>query len=109
MNGERDGHTAAGTGAAPHPVLKKYYESESERRPFVSALFDNAAEHYDWVCGMGSLGSDQFYRHWVLVKCGLPAGMKLLGVATGPGLVGRAAPRILRERGGVIGLDSSGG
>src|SRR5260370_36342928 len=81
MNGERDRHNAAGTGAAPHPVLKKYYESESERRPFVSALFDNAAEHYDWVCGLGSVGSGRFYRRWVLLQSGLRVGMKLLDVA----------------------------
>lgn len=110
MNADvRDEGNAAGTGTAPHPVLKKYYDSESERWPFVSALFDNAAEHYDWVCGMGSLGSGRFYRRWVLVKSGLRAGMKLLDVATGTGLVARAATRILREPGAVIGLDPSGG
>ncbi len=48
-----------GSPTAPHPVLKKYYESESERRPFVRALFDDAAEHYDWVCALGSFGSGQ--------------------------------------------------
>ena len=110
MNGEtRDEHTAAGTGTAPHPVLKKYYERESERRPFVSVLFDNAAEHYDWVCGLGSLGSGRFYRRWVLTQCGLRVGMKLLDVATGTGLVAREAARMLRERGAVIGLDPSSG
>jgi len=94
---------------APHPVLKKYYESESERQPFVSALFDSTAMHYDWVCWLGSLGSDQFYRHWVLTKSGLRAGMTLLDVATGTGLVARAATRILAEPGAVVGLDPSNG
>ena len=70
---------------APHPVLKKYYESESGRRPFVSALFDNAAQHYDWVCAMGSLGSGRFYRSWVLTQSGLRGGMKFLDIATGTG------------------------
>jgi demethylmenaquinone methyltransferase / 2-methoxy-6-polyprenyl-1,4-benzoquinol methylase len=109
MNGERDGHNAAGTGAAPHPVLKKYYESESERRPFVSALFDNAAEHYDWVCGLGSLGSGRFYRRWVLLQSGLRVGMKFLDIATGTGMIARGATGILHEPGAVVGLDPSGG
>jgi len=109
MNGEAKNQSAAGTGTAPHPVLKKYYERESDRRPFVSALFDNAAAHYDWVCGLGSMGSGRFYRRWVLMKSGLRAGMKLLDVATGTGLVAHAATRILRQPGAVVGLDPSSG
>jgi demethylmenaquinone methyltransferase / 2-methoxy-6-polyprenyl-1,4-benzoquinol methylase len=98
-----------GTPTAPHPVLKKYYAHEEERQPFVTALFDGTARYYDWVCGVGSLGSGQFYRRYVLRHYGLGRGMKLLDVATGTGLVARAAVRILREPGGVIGLDPSGG
>jgi demethylmenaquinone methyltransferase/2-methoxy-6-polyprenyl-1,4-benzoquinol methylase len=94
---------------APHPVLKKYYESENERRPFVSALFDNAAKHYDWVCAMGSLGSGRFYRRWVLTQSGLRGGMTFLDIATGTGQVARAATRLLREPRAVVGLDPSAG
>jgi len=94
---------------APHPVLKKYYESESERRPFVRTLFDDAAEHYDWVCALGSFGSGQHYRRSVLMRSGLCPGMRLLDVASGTGLVAREATRILRDPGAVIGLDPSGG
>jgi len=108
-NEATDQSNTAPVRTAPHPVLKKYYDSESERQPFVSALFDSAAEHYDWVCGMGSLGSGQFYRRWVLVKSGLRAGMKILDVATGTGLVARAATKILPEPGAVVGLDPSNG
>jgi demethylmenaquinone methyltransferase/2-methoxy-6-polyprenyl-1,4-benzoquinol methylase len=96
-----------GTGTAPHPVLKKYYEQESERRPFVSALFDKGAKHYDRINVLGSFGSGRFYRRWILTKYGLRAGMKLLDVATGTGLVAQAAASILREPGIVIGLDPS--
>ena len=67
MNGEvRDQRGEAGTGTAPHPVLKKYYEHESDRRRFVSALFDNGAAHYDWICELGSMGSGRFYRRWTV-------------------------------------------
>src|SRR5947207_2738949 len=75
----------------------------------VTALFDGGARYYDWVCGIASLGSGQFYRRWVLAHSGLGGGMKLLDVATGTGLVARAALRILREPGAVIGLDPSRG
>lgn len=93
--------------SAPHPVLKKYYERESDRRPFVSALFDSAARHYDWVNTLGSMGSGRFYRRWILTKYGLRAGMKLLDIATGTGLVAHAATTILRAPGAVVGLDPS--
>jgi hypothetical protein len=56
-----------------------------------------------------SLGAGQHYRRVSLVKSGLAAGMRLLDVATGTGLVARAAGQILREPGAVIGLDPSGG
>src|SRR5213594_3552915 len=110
MTGDaRDRHDAADSRAVPHPVLKKYYERESDRRPFVSALFDNAAEHYDFVCGLGSLGSGRYYRRWVLLQSGLRVGMKFLDVATGTGMIAQGATRILREPGSVVGLDPSGG
>ena len=104
-----DRRTPADAPMAPHPVLGKYYGSEGDRRPFVTALFDSAAGYYDWVCAVGSLGSGQFYRRWVLEHTGLRPGMRLLDVATGTGLVARAALRILREPGAVIGLDPSSG
>ena len=97
------------TPAAPHRVLKKYYEREGDRQPFVTALFDSAAEYYDRSCALGSFGSGQFYRRWVLLRSGLGAGMKILDVATGTGLVARVATTIVRERGAVIGLDPSAG
>src|SRR5438046_8698811 len=86
-----------GTPTSPHPVLKKYYTHEGEKQPFVTALFDGAARYYDRVCGVGSLGSGQFYRHYVLRQYGLGRGMKLLDVATGPGVLARAAARILPD------------
>lgn len=106
----REPHDDADRRAVPHPVLKQYYESETARRPFVSALFDSAAEHYDFVCDLGSFGSGRYYRRWVLQKSGLRAGMKFLDVATGTGLIAQGAQRILRRPGAaVIGLDPSGG
>jgi demethylmenaquinone methyltransferase / 2-methoxy-6-polyprenyl-1,4-benzoquinol methylase len=110
MTGDaRDPSDTAESRAVPHPVLKKYYERESDRRPFVNALFDNAAEHYDFVCGLGSLGSGRRYRRWVLQQSGLRAGMRFLDVATGTGMIAQGATRILGKPGAVIGLDPSVG
>ena len=97
------------TPTAPHRVLKKYYASESDRQRFVTNLFDSAARYHDWSCALGSFGSGQYYRRWVLLGSGLEAGMRLLDIATGTGLVARAATTVLPERGAVIGLDPSFG
>jgi demethylmenaquinone methyltransferase/2-methoxy-6-polyprenyl-1,4-benzoquinol methylase len=97
------------TRAAPHPALKSYYATDGDRRAFVTSLFDGAAGHYDRVCGLMSFGSGQWYRLRALQRAGLRPGMKLLDVATGTGLVARAAARILVEPGSVIGVDPSGG
>jgi demethylmenaquinone methyltransferase / 2-methoxy-6-polyprenyl-1,4-benzoquinol methylase len=93
----------------PHPVLTRYYKDHDERHPFVIALFDGAARHYDRICRLMSLGSGQWYRRWALERAGLRPGMRLLDVATGTGLVARAAVDIVREPGAVVGLDPSAG
>ena len=92
---------------APHPALKDYYSSDGDRRAFVSTLFDGAAGHYDRICALMSFGSGQWYRHRALKLAGLTPGMKLLDVATGTGLVARAAVRILSEPAAVVGVDPS--
>jgi len=94
---------------APHPVLRRYYERERDRQPFVTALFDGAAGHYDRVCALMSLGSGQWYRREALRRAGLRSGMQVLDVATGTGLVARAAMAVLDEPRAVIGIDPSGG
>lgn len=97
------------TPRAPHPILKQYYEGDDERQPFVTALFDATARHYDRLCGLMSLGSDTRYRRGALVRAGLQPGMHLLDVATGTGLVARSAWAVLGEPNAVVGLDPSRG
>ncbi|MGH7333806.1 MAG: class I SAM-dependent methyltransferase [Candidatus Rokuibacteriota bacterium] len=97
------------TRKAPHPVLKQYYEGDDDRQPFVTALFDSTARHYNRLCGVMSLGSGQSYRRGVLARAGLRPGMRLLDVATGTGLVARSACQLLGDRGAVVGLDPSRG
>jgi demethylmenaquinone methyltransferase / 2-methoxy-6-polyprenyl-1,4-benzoquinol methylase len=97
------------TPGVPHPVLPDYYRRAEERQAFVTALFDSTATQYDRLCRLMSLGSGQRYRGWVLRRIGLRPGMKLLDVATGTGLVARAATSVVRNSHAVIGIDPSRG
>ncbi len=94
---------------APHPVLDRYYATEIDRQPFVLDLFDGAAQYYNLVCATLALGSGQWYRRRALARSGLCAGMELLDVAVGTGLVARAAMDVLHDPASVIGLDPSSG
>ena len=93
----------------PHPVLTDYYGRDADRRSFVVELFDATAGCYDRFCGVMSLGSGLWYRRWALERLGLLPGMMLLDVATGTGLVARAAAEIVGDVGRVVGLDPSAG
>jgi demethylmenaquinone methyltransferase/2-methoxy-6-polyprenyl-1,4-benzoquinol methylase len=97
------------TPTKPHPILERYYGSEADRRPFVAALFDDTARHYDRVCALGSLGSGRQARRLALVRSGLGAGMKFLDLATGTGQVAQAAVDLVGGAGAVVGLDPSAG
>ena len=98
-----------GRTAAPHPVLDKYYASDADRSPFVGALFDGAAPYYEWMGAIMSLGSEYYYRRLALTRGGVVPGMTVLDVATGTGLLARAALRVVGPSGEVIGVDPSRG
>jgi demethylmenaquinone methyltransferase/2-methoxy-6-polyprenyl-1,4-benzoquinol methylase len=93
----------------PHPVLKDYYTDASQRPGFVRALFDRTASHYDRINAVFSFGSGHWYRRHALTRAGLQAGMRVLDVATGTGLVAREAATIVGNDGVVVGLDLSAG
>jgi demethylmenaquinone methyltransferase/2-methoxy-6-polyprenyl-1,4-benzoquinol methylase len=93
----------------PHPVLTDYYADASQRPGFVRALFDRTASHYDRINSLFSFGSGHWYRRHALTRAGLQAGMGLLDVATGTGLVAREAATIVGDDGVVVGLDLSAG
>jgi demethylmenaquinone methyltransferase/2-methoxy-6-polyprenyl-1,4-benzoquinol methylase len=96
-------------GLPPHPTLTRFYRSDGERQAVVNGLFDDSAQYYDWICRVMSAGTGSRYRREVLEKAGLRAGMKLLDVATGTGLVAREAVAILGDARAVVGLDPSVG
>ncbi|MEP7008834.1 MAG: class I SAM-dependent methyltransferase [Acidobacteriota bacterium] len=93
----------------PHEVLPAYYGSSAERRPFVRRLFDDGAPYYEKINRWMSFGTGVFYRKDALRRAGLTAGMKVLDVATGTGVVARAALELVGPAGKVIGLDPSAG
>ena len=91
---------------APHPPLTDYYEEPSRRTRFVRDLFDRTAPSYERLSSILSFGSGERYRREALERGGLKDGMRVLDVATGTGVVARAAAKIAKQ---VIGLDPSVG
>jgi demethylmenaquinone methyltransferase / 2-methoxy-6-polyprenyl-1,4-benzoquinol methylase len=93
----------------PHPPLERYYSREEERPALVNEMFDAGAPYYEWVCRVMSLGAGEPYRAQALREAGLEAGMRVLDVATGTGLVLRSAAAITGPSGLALGLDPSRG
>jgi demethylmenaquinone methyltransferase/2-methoxy-6-polyprenyl-1,4-benzoquinol methylase len=71
------------------------------------SLFDGGARHYDRLCHVMSLGSGRWYRRWTLQRYGVRPGMRVLDVATGTGIVARAAAHLVGDARSVVGLDPS--
>lgn len=92
----------------PHPVINAYYATRGERAAFVRTLFDRSARQYDRIDRVTSLGTGSWYRRKVLREAGLGAGMRLLDVGCGTGLVARPAAKIVGEAGQVLGVDPNG-
>lgn len=89
---------------APHPPLRNYYDDPARREGFVRNLFDETAPWYDIAIAFLSFGSGQWYRKDVLRRAGLKPADRLLDLATGTGVVGRAAESITRD---IVGADPS--
>jgi demethylmenaquinone methyltransferase/2-methoxy-6-polyprenyl-1,4-benzoquinol methylase len=102
-------HDLPATPLSPHRPLDEFYAAPAARQEFVNELFDEAAPDYDWVSGMMSFWSDRFYRKDALRKAGLRRGMKLLDVASGTGLMIKAALELGVDPAQVTGVDPSRG
>src|SRR5882757_759903 len=97
------------TPLSPHRPLPEFYAAPAARQDFVNELFDEAAPDYDWVSSMMSFGRDQIYRREALKRAGLTSGMRLLDVATGTGLMIKAALELGVNPTNIIGVDPSTG
>ncbi|HEY6527488.1 MAG TPA: class I SAM-dependent methyltransferase [Cellvibrionaceae bacterium] len=94
---------------SPHPVLTGYYADESSRRQKVDQMFNDSAEHYDWINSMMSFGSGEWYRRQALLRAGLKAGNALLDVGAGTGVIALIGQQIVGASGRVVALDPSPG
>lgn len=97
------------TPVRPHRDLTEFYPSQGDRADFVSKLFDRTARHYDRLSAALSFGTCKAYRREALRRSGLRAGMRMLDVATGTGLVARAALDLGLPPAEIIGVDPSRG
>ncbi len=93
----------------PHPPLNQYYNGTGERQGFLNELFNRTAYQYRNIDKATGLGSGLWYRRRALRMAGLKAGMHVLDVACGPGLVSQCALQLVGPSGSVIGLDPSVG
>ena len=95
---------------SPHPALPRYYGSDDAgKRSFVRRMFDGTAADYDHVERLMALGSGSWYRRQALRRAGLVAGMRVLDVAMGTGLVAREEVTLTGDPRLVLGLDPSVG
>ena len=93
----------------PHRALTDFYREPGRRAGFVQQLFDRTAGDYNLISGLLSLGTDQRYRGWAMKRAGVRAGMRMLDVATGTGLMARAALGLGIAARDLVGLDPSWG
>lgn len=72
-------------------------------------MFDSTAEDYDRMERVLGIGTGQWYRGQALERAGLEAGMRVVDVGVGTGLVAREAARIVGNPALVVGVDPSPG
>src|SRR5688572_8336887 len=97
------------TPVRPVRDLPEFVPPSRKRAEFVQDIFDHTARYYDGLSAALSFGTCRAYRRFALRRAGLRPGMKLLDVATGTGLVARAALQLGLPQHDIFGLDPSSG
>jgi demethylmenaquinone methyltransferase/2-methoxy-6-polyprenyl-1,4-benzoquinol methylase len=93
----------------PHAPLPAYYADETEHTRFLHRIFNETAADYDRIERVLALGSGSWYRRSALKRAGLSAGMEVLDVGIGTGLVAREALKLIGSSGHLTGVDPSPG
>jgi len=93
----------------PHNPLPDYYSNEEEHQKFLRRIFDETAPDYERIEHVLAFGSGPGYRRQALLRGGLVAGMQVLDVGIGTGLVAREALKIIGAKGRLVGVDPSPG
>ncbi len=75
----------------------------------VRQIYRHAADDYDGVADLMSLGTGRWYRRQALRRAGLAPGMRVADVGFGTGQVAEQAIRIIGDPGLLIGIDPSPG
>jgi demethylmenaquinone methyltransferase/2-methoxy-6-polyprenyl-1,4-benzoquinol methylase len=95
----------------PHTPLPDYYAA-SERRSFLTRIFNDTAEDYERMDGVLAFGSGTWYRRQALLRAGLVPGQAVVDVGCGTGLLAREAIAIVcadGAAGSLVGVDPSPG
>ncbi len=95
----------------PHSALTHYYADgdAQARQAFLRRTFDDTAVDYNRLEKLLGLGTGSWYRRGALVRAGLKAGMQVVDVGMGTGLVAREILRITAEPQRLVGVDPSPG
>ncbi len=94
---------------APHVPLTDYYKTEQDRQAYLRRIFDDTAADYDHIEAIFAWGSGSRYRRQALLRGGLQAGMKVLDVGVGTGLLAAQACILTGNAALVTGIDPSPG
>ena len=95
----------------PHAPLPAYYRSDDAhaREAFLRETFDSTAVDYDRLEKILGLGTGSWYRRQALLRAGLQAGMQVVDVGMGTGLVSQEILKITGEPQRLVGVDPSPG
>ena len=89
--------------ARSRALVEEYYSDPARRPSFVRDMFNRSAQHYNLVNQIFSCGSGAWYRRTCLQK----AGVRVVDVAAGTGLLAREAVALTGDSCAVIGVDIS--